>query len=418
MYFNHTHCRACGLGKAEIPTLKSTTDSFFQPKDNKLVEVLDLGVMPLANDFTDNTEEHAGYAPLKLMWCPRCTLGQLSVVVTPDSLYGHYNYVTSHSETMKEHFHKLLKDLVVGCENKTVVEIGSNDGSFLRECQEWGFTATIGIEPARNLAAIAEKSGVKTINRFFTELVARELNLEGVEPDLIVARHVFCHINDWHEAIHALGVLSTKKTLIAIEVPYLPETIQKLEWDQIYHEHLSYMTVKAMEWALKRSMLHIHAVKHYTIHGGAIVMLLRRNDSGIEPEPLEPEPLTIDDLKTFSDRSGELVENLWDVVTDLANRGKTVVGYGASAKATQWIHRCRFTRKHIKYVCDETIQKQYKNMPGTDIPVVHPSALTREIPDYSVCFAWNFWKEIYEKEKMFRERGGKWIIPVPEVKIV
>jgi len=173
-----------------------------------------------------------------------------------------------------------------------------------------------------------------------------------------------------------------------------------------------------MEWALRDSMLHIHATRHYPIHGGAIVILLRRNDCGIAPEPMEPETLAHNDLIAFSDKAENLVLELRDAVHKFVNQSKTVVGYGASAKATQWIKMCGFTRKHIQYVCDETLQKQYKLMPGTDIPVVHPSALTREVPDVAVCFAWNFFSEIYEKEAMFSSRGGKWIVPVPEVKIV
>ncbi len=124
------------------------------------------------------------------------------------------------------------------------------------------------------------------------------------------------------------------------------------------------------------------------------------------------------DLLAFRDKASELTCELTNLVNQLVEDGKTVVGYGASAKATQWIQMCGFTRKHIQFVCDETIQKQYKLMPGTDIPVVHPSALTRELPDYAVCFAWNFFNEIYEKEKIFREKACKWVVPLPELKVV
>jgi len=419
MFRHHTFCRACGLGRPQLPTLKVTNDAQFTDKPQKLVEVLDLGLMPLANDFSDATGEHAGYAPLKLMWCPRCTLGQLSVVVNPKDLYSQYSYVTSHSVTMKEHFESLINDLMRHeWKSGTVVEVGSNDGSFLEHCLVKGFVNALGIEPASNLCDLALKRGVNTINKFFNEDTAREIATDGIVPDLIVARHVFCHIDDWEETIHALGVMCGKDTVVAIEVPYFPNTIKNVEWDQIYHEHLSYMTIKAMEWALKGSMLHLHGVRHYPIHGGAIVMLLRRNDCDIQPDIIPPENLILNELLAFSDKAQCLVLDLRKEVKKFVEQGKTVVGYGASAKATQWIKMCGFTRKHIAYVCDETPQKEYNFMPGTDIPVVHPSALTREIPDVAVCFAWNFFKEIYDKEEMFRKRGGKWIVPVPEVKIV
>jgi len=215
-----------------------------------------------------------------------------------------------------------------------------------------------------------------------------------------------------------LGALCAKHTVVAIEVPYFPDTVRKVEWDQIYHEHLSYMTVEAMKWALKDSMLHVHAVNHYPIHGGAVVILLRRNDCGIAPRECSPGGVILNDLKAFSDKAEKLVLDLRDAVHKFVGQGKTVVGYGASAKATQWIQLCGFNRNHVSFVCDETIQKQYKFMPGTDIPVVHPSALTRELPDYAVMFCWNFADEVINKEKIFRDKGGKWLIPLPELKVV
>ena len=413
-----THCRACGLGRPELSTLKQVTGSNLIDKPKILVEVLNLGVSPLANDFKGDGEERSAWYPLKLMWCPRCTLAQLSVVVDPKIIYAkHYPYVTSHSATMKDHFIRLTDDLVRETNLKTVVEIGSNDGTYLIHLQEQNIEV-IGVEPAENLARIATKNGVPTRNEFFNERLARELNLEGIIPSAIVARHVFCHIDDWTDTIHALGVLCGKETVIAIEVPYLVNTIENHEWDQIYHEHLSYMTIKAMKFALEGSMLHIHGVKYYPIHGGAIVIMLRRNDSEVPPQELPQENLKLTDLVAFADKTELMIMELANKVAQINSQGKTVVGYGASAKATQWIHACGFTRKQIKFVCDETLQKQWKYMPGTDIPVVDPGALTRELPDYALCFAWNFKDEVMAKESIFRDKGGHWIIPVPKLEIV
>ncbi len=417
-YKVHNHCRACGLGKPAIPTLKVSTAAGPSDKAQSLVEVLDLGVSPLANDFKADCEEREGWYPLKLMFCPRCTLAQLSVVVDPEIIYSkNYPYVTSHSATMKEHFSQLTGDLTQECRKGTVVEIGSNDGTFL-EYLKHGFISVFGVEPAKNLAAVANLNGIPTRNEFFCDRTAREMNLEGITPDLIVARHVFCHIDNWQETIHALGVICGKETVIAIEVPYLGNTITNCEWDQIYHEHLSYMTIKAMRFALEGSVLHIHGVKHYPIHGGAIVILLRRNDSEVPPQEVPEEKITIENLTAFAGKAEVMALELANKVMHLIEQGKTVVGYGASAKATQWIQACGFTRKHIKFICDETPQKQWKCMPGSDIPVVDPGALTREIPDYAVCFAWNFKSECITKEKVFKEKGGHWLIPVPNLEVL
>ena len=400
MYKIHSKCRVC--------------DS------NDLVVVLDLGTMPLANDFCEAGQERAGFVPLKLMWCPRCTLGQLSVTVNPEVLYKNYPYVTSQSQTMKEHFASLCGDLMAESKCATAIEIGSNDGTLLKYLMDVGIERVLGIEPAKNLAKLATEKGVPTWNAFFDNQAAVEAAGTMPNPGIILARHVFCHIDDWHEAINSLGVMCGKDTVVVIEVPYFLDTIKNVEWDQVYHEHLSYMTIKAMDCALRDSMLHIHNVKHYPIHGGAIAIMLRRNDCEIEPKwRIGPaDEICPADLKSFSFSAYQEIHDLSEKVREIVNGGRTVVGYGASAKATQWIMSCGFNRKHIKWVCDCTPSKMYKMMPGTDIPVVDPGALTRDLPDFAVCFAWNFFEEIYQKEKIFLESGGKWLIPHKGIKIV
>ena len=406
------------MGKPQIPTLKSTSASALQKTPDHLIEVLDLGLMPLANDFVPAGDECAGYAPLKLLWCPRCSLAQLSVVVDPGVLYKHYAYVTSQSQTMKDHFEKLARDLSSECQKGFVVEIGSNDGTLLKFFQEHGFNRVMGVDPAENLCDIALRNGINTANEFFTVSTANDIvSVEGY-PDLVIARHVFCHIDDWSQTIEALKRLCARHTVIAIEVPNLANTIENGEWDQIYHEHLSYLTIVSMQAALTGWGLHIHSVRNYPIHGGAIVMLLRRDDCGVEPLPFKMDNITLPDMVDFAERAKNQVDDLAGMVKKLAGEGKTIFGYGASAKATQWIQRCGFTRKHIQCVCDSTVFKQYRLMPGSDIPVVDPGALTRELPDYCVNFAWNFSEEIMSKEVLFKKNGGKWIVPVPKVRIV
>lgn len=418
MYRLHTHCRACGLGKPDISTLKFSVAAGNQEVPQKLMEVLDLGLMPLANDFCSQDQERAGYAPLKLLWCPRCTLGQLSVVVNPEIIYrNHYPYVTSPSKTMKDHFASLVSDLKAECETDLVVEIGSNDGTLLEFMQQNGFSKTYGVEPAENLANAALKRGINTVNDFFSAEVAQDIERVAGLPDLIIARHVFCHIDDWTHAIAAIDQLCGKETVVAIEVPYFIDTVKNGEWDQIYHEHLSYMTVKAMQAALKGSHLHVSKVLRYPIHGGAIVMILRRDDSEFAKTPLPVEYLDKSDLNTFAARALDRIAVLKKTVNELIEAGNTVVGYGASAKATQWIQSCGFTRKHIKWICDTTMFKQYKCAPGSDIPIVDEGALTRELPDYAVCFAWNFMSEIVAKEKIFKAHGGRWINPNADIEV-
>lgn len=421
MFRYHQSCRACGLGKPEIPTLKvSTSAGDAYGKATGLVEVLDLGLQPLANSFVELTADQSGYAPLKLMACPRCGLGQLNVVVDPRILYSDYRYVTSHSRTMLQHFEVLRDDILKETTAaNSVLEIGSNDGTLLSFLKNNPFSTVLGCDPAENLAAIANKNGIPTFCGMFTE---KDCDCHK-QKDVVIARHVMCHIDDWQDFVRGLERVTHDESLVVIEVPYYLNMVKSGSWDQIYHEHLSYMNVKAMAGLLSHSKLHIHKVKHYDIHGGAIVMFLRRNASVVKPDPevatwINNESDILKEWRELSEKKDLMIDDLKSLVSDLITQGKTIVGYGASAKSTVWINACGFTKREIKFLCDETPMKQWKVSPGTNIPIVDPGALTRELPDYALMFCWNFQKEVIDKESIFVEKGGKWIVPVPKVTIV
>ena len=424
MFKFHNHCRACGLGKPEPSTLKESCAAGPIEQHNQLVPVMDLGLQPLANNFCSATEEHAGYAPLKVMLCPRCGLGQLSVVVNQKDLYSHYFYVTSQSQTMRNHFNVLIDDIKMACGTGSVVEIGSNDGTLLFQMKDAGFGPVLGIDPAENLVKKANQNNIPTLCAFFDEETGRSVATNYGKPNVIIARHVFCHIDDWSSVIKGLSALSAPETLIFIEVPYVMDMLDQGEWDTIYHEHLSYLSTSSLQYALKNSNLHIQSVKHYPIHGGAIGVFIRHNEWPKPPESSVQEYLSretynnVDNWIKFAQQSEVKAIQLSGLVRNLRSEGKTVVGYGASAKSTVWINACGFTKKDISWVCDSTTMKQYKLCPGTNIPIVDEGALTRDLPDYAICFAWNFLPEIVAKEEIFKNKGGKWITPTPYVQIL
>lgn len=407
MYTHHTHCRACnyafhGAGGNRNPS-------------EKLIEVFDLGVQPLANDFCKNGEPHAGYAPLKVLFCPRCSLAQLSVVVRPDILYSHYSYVTSPSEMMRDHFITIMADIAEESPKaKTVLEIGSNDGLLLAAMTDNGYEV-LGIDPASNLVEEARSRGVKTVCVPFDEDTARNLP----QQDIIIARHVFCHVDDWHDFIRGLEAICHKETLIFLEVPYVGDTLKKCEFDQVYHEHLSFLSIKAMEALLKGTALKIHRIKQYGIHGGAIGIMLRTLGHACSPEThLRVDNFTVDDWKAFAATTKDQIWKLTATVRSLTAQGKRVAGLGASAKSTVWINACGFTRKDIAFIADNTPQKQYTFSPGTDIPIVDEGTIMRELPDYVVMWAWNYRAEVLEKFALARSKGVKFIVPVPAIEIV
>lgn len=416
MYKNVTNCRACGFGPQPSPGGIKAGDN-----GERLLPVFDLGIQPLANDFRTPYEEQAGYAPLKVLLCPRCTLAQLSVVVDPQVMYRNYSYVTSPSETMRKHFDALFSDLQVA-DKRYVVEIGSNDGRMLKQWKESApGLAVLGIDPAGNLAAIAVKNGIPTHVGLFNEPTAKDITPN--DPDLVIARHVFCHIDDWQSFILGLEALGHTETLYCIEVPYVMDMINGGEFDTIYHEHLSYLSLKAMECLLAESNLHIEHIQRYPIHGGAIMLHLRRNESshsvsGSVEDFAEQEDITPGVWTMFRNEADEQIFKLKDTISRMRESGRTIAALGASAKSTVWINAAKLTRKDISFIADSTPQKMYRLSPGSDIPILDEGALLREQPDFVVVFAWNFIDEILEKHKAYTGKGGKFIVPVPTLRVL
>lgn len=407
MFKHHTHCRACNFAFS-APGTKC------QPND-RLIPVLDLGVQPLANDFRREDETCEGHYPLKVMLCPRCKLAQLSVVVDPKTLYSNYAYVTSHSQTMMRHFDELRNDIMVETTvANSVLEIGSNDGTFLAFLKNNPFETVLGCDPAENLAKIANGRGIPTFCGLFT---VENCDCQKAK-DVVIARHVMCHIDDWTDFMVSLERVTHDESLVVIEVPYYKDMINRNSWDQVYAEHLSYMSIGAMEALCARSSFHIHTIKKYGIHGGSVVFFLRKNGSVVKPVPYaKDEDQALGEWQMLSDNKEDMVLELKSLVADLRTQGKRVAAYGASAKSTVWLNACGFTAKEISYICDNTPQKQYTFSPGSNIPVLCEGMLTADLPDCCICFAWNFFQEIQAKEVIFN-KTGKWIVPVPSVKVM
>lgn len=407
MYKLHTQCRACGYAAPGPGGTKS-------PNAEKLIPVFDLGIQPLANDFCREGQERAGYAPLSVLYCPRCSLAQLSVVVDPDILYSRYNYVTSPSAMMRAHFERLLVEIKAETGGNRLLEIGSNDGRLLAFLRDFGYSVR-GVDPASNLVQVAHLAGLETVCGAFNHRLAGALPVQ----DVIVARHVFCHVDDWLDFMRGVQALCHPESLVLIEVPYAGDTLARGEFDQIYHEHLSFLTLKAMRALLDRTDLRLHRVVRCDIHGGTLLLLLRHKDSAkLSTAELEPENITQEDWTKFWERAMNQIFQLRTLVLDLVRQGKSVAALGASAKSTVWINACHFTRKQIVWIADETIQKNYATSPGSDIPIVDEGAILRELPEYLVVFAWNYLPEIQEKFAPAIARGVKLIVPVPEVRVL
>lgn len=391
MYKELKACRACGASDLMSP-------------------VFDLGVQPLANDFCKPGHARNGFAPLKVLYCGGCGLAQLSVVVDPAVLYANYPYITSRSKTMLGHFSLLWQAINIECTPNKVLEIGSNDGFFLDYCGQNGAKEVLGIDPAENLVEEAVKAGVNSVTGTFNDHTAEVANRIMNGPDVVVARHVFCHIDDWHAFMVNLDVVCRKHTVVAIEVPYAMDTLKNVEFDQIYHEHLSYLSISAMSELLRDTPFMIHRVKRFPIHGGSVVIFLRRRDAQMPADASVGNFLGQED-EVIGNAWAEFSEKAWYRINKLrddvnAVKASGVCGYGASAKSTVWINACGFKREQIQCICDETPQKQNCLSPGTDIPIQKEDVLP--LFNHSVLFAWNYITEIIQKNKEWK---GAFIIP-------
>jgi SAM-dependent methyltransferase len=349
------------------------------------------------------------------MFCEYCTNAQLSVAVNPSIIYSNYPYVTSKSQTMRNHFQLVWQEIIKESKPKLLVEIGSNDGLFLEFCHGQGVEKVIGIDPAANLTPKQGPDGIWPICSLFDEDAARQVVDHNQDVDVVVARHVFCHVDDWREFMQNLEAISNPNTVIMIEVPYVLDLLQGLEFDTIYHEHLSYISVKAMQELLREFMFHIHKIVRFSIHGGAILLVLRRNDCDLNADSSVAifEELEAINLNTWADfRTGakRKIEQLKDMVGSMS-KTQRVVGFGASAKSTVWINACGFTSKQIQFICDCTPEKQGKYSPGNDIPIYPESDLRDRKADCAILFAWNFKREILAKNHEFISHGGRFLIP-------
>jgi hypothetical protein len=392
MYKTPTVCRAC-----------QSTD---------LVEVFNFGkAMPLANDWAQPDGARKGFVPLRVMFCPACTLAQLGETVDPAILYSNYLYVTSKSETMMRHFDRLTKDMTSENGAGSLLEVGANDGRFLNYAASRNFKPCHGIDPASNLKGTIELgNNVEMFNQFFGNPV---IVLD--KYDTILARHCFCH-QEWTPFLAACERSSHKNTLVCIEVPYAPDLLARTEFDSIYHEHTSYLTIKAVAAALKVFPFHLHGVLKYGIHGGAVLVMLRHNDSGVTPhlsadEMLAEENINEGDWKRFSEKSAEKIFYLQDKVKLLKSGGHIVSVFGASAKSSVMINACGFSSKEISFVTDNSPLKPGRLVPGTDIPVIEEGEMLSQHPDYAICGAWNYRTEVLAKMDKWRSRGGKFIFP-------
>jgi SAM-dependent methyltransferase len=404
-------CRSCDSGNLEL--------------------ILSLGKTPLANSLVgDATAGPEATYPLDLVFCPTCTLVQITETVPPEELFREYLYFSSFSDTMLAHARELTKRFVaerrLGA-SSLAVEIASNDGYLLQYYKAAG-VPVLGIEPARNVARVAiEERGIPTVTEFFGNALGERLAGEGKHADVLHANNVLAHVADLNGFVAGIREILSSDGVAALEFPYVGEMIDRCEFDTIYHEHLCYFSLTALVHLFGRQGLKAVAVEKIPIHGGSLLLQVTRADAPTAPQPSVEALLTEERdrgltgpefYRDFARRVNGLKADLRALLSKLKAEGRTVAAYGAAAKGSTLLNTFGIGRESLDFVADRSTHKQGRFMPGVRIPIVSPDRLREAMPDYTLLLTWNFADEILSQQAEYRKRGGKFIVPVPEVRVV
>jgi hypothetical protein len=400
-------------------------------RKDSLVQFLDMGFHPPSDEFrrADQLLEPVSYFPLEACQCSFCGLAQLSYVVSPEILYRHdYPYEASTTATGRKHFTLFAENvtrLLALKKDDLVVDIGSNVGVLLDAFKVQGMRV-LGIEPAANIVLLALKRGIDTINEFISPSVAAQVVGSHGKAAVVTASNVFAHIDDLWSYMRAMDILLQDDGVFIFESPNLMDLVRNLEYDTIYHEHLSYLSLKPLRMFCQEQGFDVFRVEPQVIHGGSFRVFIGRKgrhaiDASVADYLRQEEVFGLYDIKTMRAFAARVENNrqqlLW-MLRGIKHQGKTIAALSAPAKGMSLLNYCRLGKETLDFATEKSTLKIGRFTPGAHIPVLPDTELISRMPDYALLLAWNFSAEIMENLKEYRAKGGKFIIPIPEPTIV
>jgi SAM-dependent methyltransferase len=393
---------------------------------------VDLGVSPLCQKHLDTGQlfEMEPFYPLRVFVCDQCFLVQVGESASPETLFDEYAYFSSYSDTWLQHCHAYAQAISerLGLDAASqVVEVASNDGYLLQYFAARG-VPVLGIEPARNVAAVARERGIQTESVFFGEETARRLVASGVRADLLIGNNVLAHVPDINDFARGLCVLLKPEGVITIEFPHVLHLIRENQFDTIYHEHFFYLSVVSVERVLERADLVLFDVQEIPTHGGSLRIFARhradrtkRNHPRLAALRDRETKAALDRLegyRDFPERVARVKRDLLAFLIDAKRAGKHIAGYGAPGKGNTLLNYCGIRTDFLDYTVDRNPYKQGKYTPGTRIPIYPPGRIAETRPDYVLILPWNLKDEIMEQLAFIREWGGRFVVPIPELAVI
>lgn len=407
--FHRDNCRLCGSREVEL--------------------VVHLAPTPVADDYVPASRQHEVQPvfPLDLYLCRTCGHVQLLDVVDPNLLFGNYVYVTSISTSLVEHFREYADDIlrrVKPSAGALVVDIGSNDGTFLRFFQERGMKV-LGVDAATEIARQATASGIETIPAFFTPDLARTIERERGGATVVTANNVFAHADDLGAMADGIRELLVPGGVFVFEVSYMVDIVEKMLFDTVYHEHLCYHSVKPLQIFLARHGMELIEVERIAMKGGSLRGTAQLAGGPRKVSPSVPEHIELEKrlnfdrpetFKAFAGRIDALKNELLAKLRAVKRQGKTIAGFGASATCTTLLYHFDLGDK-LQFIVDDNSRKHGTFSPGYHLPVLPSQALYERKPDYVVVLAWAYAQPILKKHQAYRDQGGHFILPVPKVEV-